>query len=169
MPRHPITLLPLVRGLVSCVLAYVLLVTLTVPLAVGRTTVTAGAAKKAHSSAAPTVQHAGRRAGELLVRFRPNSSEHDRTSAVERRGGRRGQHLRGHSQIERITLAGGQDVEAVAAQLRNDPAVEFAEPNFIVNKDQTTPNDPRFSEQWALKNTGQGSGQAGADVGADAA
>src|SRR5262249_45940429 len=35
---------------------------------------------------------------------------------------------------------------------------------FIISKDDTTPNDQRFSEQWALRNTGQNNGQYGSDI-----
>jgi subtilisin family serine protease len=42
--------------------------------------------------------------------------------------------------------------------------VEFAEPNFLIAKDQAVTTDPRFGEQWALRNTGQGGGQFGSDI-----
>ncbi len=45
-----------------------------------------------------------------------------------------------------------------------NPQVEFAEPNFLISKDDLSPNDPRFNEQWALRNTGQNGGQYGSDV-----
>jgi hypothetical protein len=51
-----------------------------------------------------------------------------------------------------------------------DPAVELAEPNFIIKHDQVTsgngvaPNDTQFSEQWSLRNTGQNGGQFGSDI-----
>jgi len=41
--------------------------------------------------------------------------------------------------------------------------VEYAEPNAI-RKLCTTPNDPYFNYQWALKNTGQFGGTTGADI-----
>lgn len=54
-------------------------------------------------------------------------------------------------------------------QLRGQPGVEFAEPNFLVKHAQVTSNDPRFSEQWALRNAGQSGGAPGSDVRAGAA
>ena len=42
------------------------------------------------------------------------------------------------------------------------PIVEFAEPDYIVHTNETTPNDPRFPEQWGLNNIDQ----IGADISA---
>ncbi|MFL6208333.1 MAG: S8 family serine peptidase, partial [Pyrinomonadaceae bacterium] len=107
-----------------------------------------------------------RRGGELLVRFRSDRSEGERTAAVEQHGGHRGRHLQGNSAVEKINLSAGQDPEALAAQLSAEPAVEFVEPNFLITTDQTTADDPRFTDQWALNNIGQAGGPAGADIGA---
>jgi subtilisin family serine protease len=42
--------------------------------------------------------------------------------------------------------------------LSTSDLVDFAEPNYLITADQSTtqtvPNDPRYPEQWALKNTG---------------
>jgi len=51
-----------------------------------------------------------------------------------------------------------------------DPRVAWAEPNFLCQiLGSLTPNDPRFIEQWHLRNTGQTGGTPGADVKATAA
>ncbi len=47
--------------------------------------------------------------------------------------------------------------------------MEFAEPNFLISKDDLSPNDTRFNEQWALHNTGQNGGLFGSDVNASSA
>ena len=45
------------------------------------------------------------------------------------------------------------------------PGVEWAEPNFeLVANKNFTPNDPLFSQQWHLNNTGQNGGQPLADI-----
>ena len=42
------------------------------------------------------------------------------------------------------------------AELRADPAVEFAEPNYLrYTSNLRPPNDPRFGLQWSFQNTGQ--------------
>ena len=62
----------------------------------------------------------------------------------------------------------GQLATAVAA-LRQDPQVQYAEPNGEMHA-TSMPNDPFFSQQWALSNTGQSvlgvSGTPGDDIGA---
>ncbi|MGE0725973.1 MAG: S8 family serine peptidase, partial [Alphaproteobacteria bacterium] len=48
----------------------------------------------------------------------------------------------------------GLAAEAVAEALRRSGIVENAEPNYVISA-SITPNDPNFSKQWALHNTGQ--------------
>lgn len=61
----------------------------------------------------------------------------------------------------------GERAEAVRA-LRQDKAVESAAAVGTVSL-ALTPNDPQFSTQWALNNTGYPSGIAGADIHAEEA
>lgn len=104
------------------------------------------------------------RAGELLVRFRAGVSDAESEKLVDSKGVRRRGRLRGQSGVERILVGDGQDVEAVAAELCSSAIVEFAERNFTITADQVTPDDPRFPEQWGLRNTGGRGGPAGADI-----
>lgn len=105
------------------------------------------------------------RAGELLVRFRQGVSAEHTDALVQSKGARRKSRLRGGSQVERLEVSAGQDAAAVAASLQLDPAVELAEPNFIVERAQMTPDDTRFAEQWALRNTRASAGQSpGSDI-----
>ncbi|MBC7362390.1 MAG: S8 family serine peptidase [Candidatus Aminicenantes bacterium] len=48
--------------------------------------------------------------------------------------------------------------------LKNNPNVEYAEPNYVYKIMETIPNDPYFPLQWALRNTGQTGGKPGADI-----
>lgn len=54
----------------------------------------------------------------------------------------------------------------VARQLRGFIRVE---PNFLISAAETIPPDPRFDEQYALRNTGQNDGTPGADINATSA
>ncbi len=61
--------------------------------------------------------------------------------------------------------------EAVVAEYRALPEVEYAEPNFEISLDHESggpkhlhPIDPRFGDQWGLENEGQGGGKSGADI-----
>ena len=62
-----------------------------------------------------------------------------------------------------VRLAGDADVDRAVQVYRRDPAVAFAEPNQSWST-QDIPSDPRVAEQWALHNTGQTGGRAGADI-----
>lgn len=63
--------------------------------------------------------------------------------------------------------------ENVIEELRKNPNVLYAEPNYIYSvnyvREATLPNDARFAELWGLHNTGQevsgANGIAGADIG----
>ena len=108
---------------------------------------------------------APRRANEVLVRFRGVQSPQQKNEIAAAHGLRRQRTLRGESGVEKVLLPPGMDVENAVVQLMQDPAVESAEPNFLIAHDQlgVWPNDPRFGEQWSLRNTGQ-TGQFGADI-----
>jgi parallel beta-helix repeat protein/predicted outer membrane repeat protein len=56
--------------------------------------------------------------------------------------------------IYKITLEPGQSAEQAVADYSRDPAIEYAELNYIVSI-SLTPNDPNYPVQWALNNTGQ--------------
>lgn len=66
--------------------------------------------------------------------------------------------------------AAGETVLQAVARLRATARYEYVEPDYLVRR-ALEPNDPRFfsGEQWALRNTGQSGGKAGADIGAVAA
>lgn len=50
------------------------------------------------------------------------------------------------------------------ARLKQDPAVDVAEPDYFVYANSTTPNDTRFGELWGMNNTGQTGGTPDADI-----
>lgn len=56
---------------------------------------------------------------------------------------------------------------AIARQ-RGNPHIEYIEPNYLVRA-AATPGDPRYPDQWSLRNTGQTGGIPGADIDAEAA
>src|SRR5215213_8832696 len=105
------------------------------------------------------------REGELLIRFRPGVSQLVKDLIISTQDARRKKELRGESGVETLQLPRGREWSA-ALELLMNPQVEFAEPNFLLAKDDLTPNDPQFREQWSLRNTGQSGGQPGADINA---
>ena len=59
--------------------------------------------------------------------------------------------------------------EELLRALENMPEVLIAQNNHIIEKRQTTPNDPEFSNQWQYINDGSNGGVVGADIDADLA
>ena len=109
------------------------------------------------------------REGEVLVRFRATATEHEKNTVAHVHGAER-KKLKGESGVERFKIS-GESANTVALSLLQQPSVELAEPNFLIRSDQaelTLPNDAQFSEQWALRNTGQNNGQFGSDINATA-
>jgi subtilisin family serine protease len=63
----------------------------------------------------------------------------------------------------------GVSVERIIDQYKNDPSIEYIEPDYLVKAFDTIPNDPYFSELWGLHNTGQTGGTVDVDIDAPAA
>ncbi len=94
----------------------------------------------------------------VLVRFKAIASPNRRAMA---RAQIKGTRLRRYSLVaglEQVRLGPGVTVAQALAILRRLPFVAYAEANPVIAIDQQLPNDPYFDEQWALHNTGQGSG-----------
>jgi len=150
---------------VSLFLSYLLIVLLCTPfLALGRSSLPAKRALSTQEQAP-----ARYRDGELLVRFRSGVSEKDKETIAATHGGRRKKQLQGDSGFEKLELPAGRDAKTAVLQLMLNPQVQFAEPNFLIAKEDVTPNDPQFKQQWALENSGQDGGQFGSDIKAGAA
>ena len=110
----------------------------------------------------------GSRDGEVIVRFKSGTEA------------RLGASIADHdiSAVKRLSRAGylmksrSKAVDKMISRLRQDPDVEYAEPNYIIRSDRD-PNDPQFGLQWGLRNTGQSvlgpPGTANADIGMSAA
>lgn len=46
------------------------------------------------------------------------------------------------------------DIDALIDRLKSRDDIEYAEPNYRIKLGSFTPNDPRYSDQWGLKNWG---------------
>jgi subtilisin family serine protease len=69
-----------------------------------------------------------------------------------------------------VVAQGREDALEASVELHEDERFTLAEPAFTEYIPQRlTPNDPRFTEQWQWKNTGQNGGTNGADVSAEEA
>jgi subtilisin family serine protease len=103
--------------------------------------------------------------GELIVRYRAGVRAAERASLVRDHALRTLTHFR---TIDAEHVAVADDLERTLATLAADPRVASVERNAIFRA-QLVPDDPRFAEQWGLRNTGQSGGTPGADVDATAA
>jgi subtilisin family serine protease len=124
---------------------------LLVPLAAQETEIIAGHRAVAH---------------EVLVKFRagaPATLRSDLAAAHDIRQ-TRDLGLPGVIQMR----SGSESAARLIEELSAEPDVLYAEPNYIVTTvdapSSMPPNDPLFSQQWDLSNTGQNGGVAGADI-----
>lgn len=104
----------------------------------------------------------------VLVGFRDGSEPAAREAAATRAGAREVAVIGSGAYL--LQVESGHVLDAVSV-LREDSAVRYAEPDWMLMADQS-PDDPLFGNQWALLNTGQtivnGStsfaGTSGADI-----
>jgi subtilisin family serine protease len=56
------------------------------------------------------------------------------------------------------------DKDKTLVALNRNPAIAFAEPDYLISAVGIIPDDPLFPRQWGLNNTGQGGGIPDADI-----
>ena len=151
---------PRLSVVLSLFLTYLLVILTCTPFTVSGRSLAPAKARRA-SQATSMARY---REGELLVRFRDGVPQKDKETIAAAHGARRKKQLEGDSNLEKLELPAGRDAKAAAANLLLNPQVQFAEPNFLISKEDLTPNDPQFKQQWALQNTGQNGGQYGSDI-----
>ncbi|MBI5410125.1 MAG: S8 family serine peptidase [Nitrospirae bacterium] len=67
--------------------------------------------------------------------------------------------------VQQVKLPDAVNVEEAIEYYRQDPNVEYAEPNYVV-RTAVEPDDTYFMLLWGLQNTGQTGGSPGADINA---
>ncbi len=76
------------------------------------------------------------------------------------------------TKAELLEIGSSDDVNKVVTELKKDPNVQYAQPNYKLTP-TSTPSDERFNEQWGLLNDGQSIGYVpgtpGVDINATAA
>jgi subtilisin family serine protease len=77
----------------------------------------------------------------------------------------------GMGRLQILSVPNGATVQGLIAKYQKSGLFEFAEPDYLVHADATTPNDPKYLDGtlWGLNNYGQNGGTAGADIDAPAA
>lgn len=92
--------------------------------------------------------------GELLVQFKSGVTTEGRSRSLNKISGRESRGLR-QVRTSKVKIPRGQNIEQAMAALRNDPNIESVQPNFKYRIREVIPNDPSFSQQWGLRNSGQ--------------
>src|SRR5215207_11555629 len=83
--------------------------------------------------------------GEVIVRYHAGTAQARQASVVSRTGTQAVETLAdGTTQLE---VGDGESVAETISQLRTDPRVEYAVPNYIAHA-TSFPNDPGFARQW---------------------
>jgi subtilisin family serine protease len=100
--------------------------------------------------------------GEVLVRFKAGV-DGERRRSHDRAGAEVLSELP-QLRVVRVRSHWGEPAAVLVKRYASDPAVEYAEPNYLYYLQSTIPNDPMFGQQWDLNNTGQSGGTPGADV-----
>lgn len=85
------------------------------------------------------------RKGELIVKFRSLKSS---AKIIAELHATPSSHALPYG-LHRITLQSGKSVTETITELKSNPDVLYAEPNYIARKAQI-PNDPNFAEQWGM-------------------
>lgn len=98
-------------------------------------------------------------AGELLVQFKTGASEAAKASALSKRGAKAARKLLDKAarkdakgDLVQAQLGNGKKVNAaLIAQLADDPAVEYVEPNWIYSTQLANPSDPGLNMLWGMQ------------------
>mgnify|MGYP000721206288 CR=1 FL=1 len=103
----------------------------------------------------------------VLVKFKDASSLQDGRAEQRLRasGLVRSQGLGLVPGLTQSSLEADRDLQQTLSELRKQPNIEYAEPDYLVSA-LAIPNDPRFGEQQALDNIGQQGGTSNADINA---
>lgn len=106
--------------------------------------------------------------GEVLVKFRDEASSSRITSLNVDMGAKELSALSMNAAVvHQYKLDGALSVEEAVLKYQSNPAVEYAEPNYLYQL-QALPNDAQFGTLWGLHNTGQTvngtAGRADADI-----
>lgn len=101
--------------------------------------------------------------GELLVKFNPNANNSEVDLAIQGVNGKIIKEYRIVEGLVHIQIPESLNIRDAIAILKQNPLVEYAEPNYI-RYATTIPNDPGFSYLWGLNNTGQTGGTSDADI-----
>ncbi len=100
--------------------------------------------------------------GRLIVGIKPEVQAAERAAVHAQAGAKAIQRFEFISaDVVKVDL--GDDLKTVAARYAAMPGVIYVEPDYMVSA-SGVPNDPLFTDQWGLLNTGQAVGTPDADI-----
>lgn len=105
---------------------------------------------------------------KILVKFKSNVGSASRSRALSDAGLTP---TASYSLVPGLTLAeplAGLTVKQTLESLVNDPQVAYAEPDYLLTTNMT-PDDPQYSGQYGLRNSGQSGGLINADINIESA
>jgi len=113
-------------------------------------------------------------APEILVKFKSGVTQVAIDRLVAERNDRVEDRIENIEGWEAIDDFDNADAATLVKEYQQLPEVEYAEPNYEINLDESEagplvpilPSDPQFTDQWALSNSGQRGGKKGADISA---
>ncbi|HEV8187710.1 MAG TPA: S8 family serine peptidase, partial [Pyrinomonadaceae bacterium] len=113
-------------------------------------------------------------APEILVKFKSGVTQDAIDRLVAERNDRVEDRIENIEGWEAIDDFDNADAATLVKEYQQLPEVEYAEPNYEINLDESEagplvpilPSDPQFTDQWALSNSGQRGGKKGADISA---
>ena len=91
--------------------------------------------------------------GEVLVKFKPMIAASVRKATVMAQGHSVQANLNQPGWVQ-LKVGADQTVDQALMAYRNDPNVEYVQPNYIYHL-TAVPNDTQYGQLWAFKNTGQ--------------
>jgi serine protease len=100
----------------------------------------------ARATAQPPGQHERYVPGEVIVRYHASTGQAARSNVESRTGTETGGVLPGGSR--KLEIEDGESVRETVLQLRRDPHVAYAVPNYVARASALTPSDPGFRLQW---------------------
>jgi subtilisin family serine protease len=110
--------------------------------------------------------------GRLLVKYRAQVEDREIERDITERMSPAGRsqveslHTNALGKFYVVKLPEGVSVEEAGRVLSQSPDVEYAEPDYYLYPSETTPDDPLFTTEWGMFNSGPPSGKAGADINA---
>ena len=110
--------------------------------------------------------------GEVLVTFKPTVDARGAEAALARRSLGMAQRFdrisRHRGKVSTLVREKNRGTAKLIAELKADPSVETAEPNYLRHVSASVSGEPEFGKLWGLRNTGQTVngvvGTAGADT-----